>query len=195
MSDNDLKSNIVANKKDTAGIRGDLNETLSLAKDRFGDNNFQAAIDSCEIVTSLEISPDSTPAIIEAYYLWCLACLKMNRFDEVLDVCSKSRVRFGHYLDLAYFELIAVAAKGAVLDVPGLAETYMSLWSEVEKGAEPSKNHTFGIAGQVLLMWGQALEQLRSPDDALAIYKKYLLFHPEDTDISNRVTAMESPNR
>ncbi len=195
MSDNDLKSNIVADKKDTAGVRGDLNETLSLAKDRFGKNNFQAAIDACEKVTSIEISPDTTPTIIEGYYLWCLACLKMNRFDEVLDVCSKSRSRFGHYLDLAYFELIAVGARGAVPDVPGLAETYMSLWSEVEKGAEPSKNHTFGIAGQVLLMWGQALEQLRSPDEALAIYKKYLLFHPEDTDISNRVTAMESPNR
>ncbi|MEE9554163.1 MAG: hypothetical protein V3W18_07680 [candidate division Zixibacteria bacterium] len=193
MFDNDLKLKNANKANDIIAVNDTSNNALAQAKEHFSDNDFQKTIDVCEKITSMETSSDSNSIILEAFYLWCLACLKLNRLDEVLDVCSKSRARFDSYIDLAYFELIAVCARGAIPDIPGFAQQYMNLWSKVEKGADPHKNRTFGLAGQVLLMWGQALEQLRSPDEALDIYKKYMLIHPEDTDIADRIASMETP--
>ena len=167
-------------------------DILALAKVRFANQDFRGTVSVCQKISAIDPSPDKRPAFIETYYIWSLACLKLNLLDNVLNICSEARKRFDAYLDLAYFELIAVSASGVVHDVPGLAETYMHLWSLVEKGADPLKNRTFGIAGQVLLMWGQALEQLEAPDSALNIYKKYMLLHPEDKEISDRIVSIES---
>ena len=187
MPDNDIAIN---DKLEASDFN---NETISKAKERFSADEFQNTIDLCGNLVSLESSADNNPVILEAYYLWCLACLKLGDLGGVLTVCNKARSRFGEYLDSAYFELIAASANGTVIDVPHLAEQYMNLWSQVEKGADPHKNRTFSLAGHVLLIWGQALEQLNSPCEALDIYKKYLLFHPDDKEIADRIIAMESP--
>ena len=178
-----------------APAQGREDNLLSLytsARESFAADDFDGASRFCRKASTAKISAEELPTLCEVYYLGCLAAMKSSRPDEVIDICSGARARLGDFLDLAFFELIAASSINAVVEVPRLAEKYMRLWKLTNKEDHPYKQHTFGLAGQVMLMWGQALEQLGEPVEALTIYKQYLNLHPEDRIIESRIVELET---
>jgi len=188
-----MKHNVASVKNTTETGKVSAPETIYQdLRELFAADNYQAAFDSCFGIDYENIVKCDPHLTAEIYYLWMLSALKLKLYDDVVEICRAARQNSGDYLDLAFFEFVAMSARGEILSVPVLAENYMSIWMELEKGADPSRNHTFDLAGQVLLMWGQALEEMNRPLEALDIYRKYLLLHPDDKAIAESVSRIES---
>ncbi len=153
---------------------------------RAGDMTLVA--ERCRRIAGFALEIENKPLAAESFYACILANLKLGRYEAAREACRASRDDLGEYLDLVYFELLIEAASGKIENVPVLAERFMAL--QAGNQDHPSMNKTSGAAGQVLLMWGQALEQLRSPASAMEIYGKYLEIYPQDNAIRDRLTEM-----
>ena len=168
----------------------DLQELAALAGDSFGEGDFEGAAECCRQASENRRLSDDTRIACEIYYIWCLANLKTGKIDEVIQVCTEAREKLGDYLDLAYFELIASIMKGEPERVLSLAENYLKLWNNERQNNDPLKSQTGDRVGEVLLMLGQALEQMHRTADAIEIYKKYLALYPDDKAIEDRLAQM-----
>lgn len=168
----------------------DLQELIALARDSFSEEDFTGAAECCCKASQYEQLSDGNELAYEIYYLWCLANLKMGKLDEAMNVCSDARRKIGEYLDLAYFELIAAIMKGDPESVLSSAQSYLKLWNNEKENNDPLKSRTRDRVGEVLLMLGQALEQMHRTGDAIEIYKKYLVVYPEDKAIEDRLAQM-----
>jgi tetratricopeptide (TPR) repeat protein len=168
----------------------DLQELAALARDSFGEGDFEGAAECCRQANGNKRLSDDTKLACEIYYIWCLAYLKTGKLDEVFQVCTEAREKLGQYLDLAYFELIAAVMKGEPERVLSLAQHYLKSWNDEKQNNDPLKSQTRDRVGEVLLMLGQALEQMRRTADAVEIYKKYLALYPDDKAIEDRLAQM-----
>jgi tetratricopeptide (TPR) repeat protein len=168
----------------------DLQELIALARDSFGEGDFEGAAECCRQANKNKRLSDDIKLACEIYYIWCLANLKTGNLDEVIQACAEAREKLGEYLDLAYFELIASIMKGEPERVLSLAQHYLKLWNNEKQNNDPLKSRTGDRVGEVLLMLGQVLEQMHRTGDAIEIYKKYLVVYPEDKAIEDRLAQM-----
>lgn len=173
----------------------DLRELMTLARNSFGGGDFDGAAECCRRASEDERLSYDNALAYEIYYLWCLANLKTEKLDETLKVCSDARRKLGEYLDLAYFELIVAINKGEPEDVLSRAQSYLRLWNNDREDNDPRKSQTRDRMGEVLLMLGQTLEQMRKTADAIEIYKKYLALFPDDKAIESRLAQMSVPGK
>lgn len=168
----------------------DLQELAALARDSFGEGDFEGAAECCRQANENNRLSGDIKLACEIYYIWCLANLKTGKLDEVIQVCTEVKRKLGEYLDLTYFELIAAIMKGEPEKVLSLAQGYLKLWNDEKQNKDSLKSRTGDRVGEVLLMLGQALEQMHRTADAIEIYKKYLALYPEDKAIEDRLAQM-----
>lgn len=173
----------------------DLRELMTLARDSFGEGDFAGAAECCRKASEYKGLSDDDTLAYEIYYLWCLANLKTGRLDETIKVCSDARRKLGDYLDLAYFELIIAIMQGEPESVLSRAQEYLKLWNNEKENNAPWRSRTHDRVGEVMLMTGQTLEQMRNTADAIEIYKKYLALFPGDKAIESRLAQMSIPGK
>ncbi len=170
----------------------DLDKFMKLAKTSFGKRNFAITVDYCRTTVGDAISLRMPRIASEAYYLWCLANLQQNKFDEARQVCYDARRQLGNYLDIVYFELVIAAVNGETARVPKFAESFAELHAAIDLEKRDYGINTREKAGEVLLMWAQALEELGESENSIGIYEKYLAIHPEDKAIEDRLAELGS---
>lgn len=174
------------------GDLSDTNKLLRLAFNSFSKEKYSMAIDYCRKTVNGLHGSESEDQAVEAYYLWCLSNLKLNKMDDAKKVCYEARRKMGNYLDLVYFELLIAAVKGDINKIPRFAKSYMDLFEAANNEFDHIKERTADKVGEVLLMSGQALEQSQKYTEALKIYKKYLKLYPNDDPIQDRVNSLEA---
>lgn len=170
--------------------RAGLNTLISLAEESFRTGRYALAAEYCSQITELAEIFKIDEIACQGYYINCLAALKLARYDEAELICNIAREKHGDYLDLAYFRLLISAVRGDLNQVPLLALDYIKIFDESAVDPEPFKIKTCQKIGEVLLMWGQALEELGEPEEAVTIYEKYLELYPDDKLVSNRLAQL-----
>lgn len=167
----------------SGGKFSDMQRILKLAANSFSNGKYSRAIDYCrKAVDAAKCGKD--PAA-EAYYIWCLSCLKMNNPAEAKKVCCDARLKLGNYLDLVYFEILIAAAKGESEKIPRFAESYMELYDDAAGKFDRHKEKSCDKIGEVLLLAGQALEQLNDKARAADFYDKFMSIYSDDEVAKN----------
>jgi tetratricopeptide (TPR) repeat protein len=177
------------------GKLSDLRKIMKLAFNSFGKEKYSLAIDYCRKAIDAINGTAQRELAAEAYYLWCLSCLKNSRPDEAKKVCYEARLLLGNYLDSVYFEILIAAVKEEIDKIPRLVKNYMEIYEAAGGNFNPSKEKTHGRAGEVLLMGAQALEQAGEKIGALEFYNKYLSIFPDDGPIRERVDLLSDRTR
>jgi len=172
------------------GKFSDIQKIMKLAVNSFSKEKYSLAIDYCRKAVDL-INGQKEPAA-EAYYIWCLSYLKMNKPDDARKVCYDARLKLGNYLDLVYFEILIAAVNEELDKIPRFAESFMEFYEGAGGNFNPYKEKTNVHIGEVLLLTGQALEQMREKTRAVDIYKKYLSIFPDDEPIRERVKVISN---
>lgn len=170
--------------------RAGLNTLISLAEESFHTGRYTLAIEYCSQITELAEIFKIDEIACQGYYIQCLAALKLSLYDDAERVCNLAREKHGDYLDLAYFRLLLAAVRGSIARVPELALDYIKIFDESAADPDPNKIKTCHKIGEVLLMWGQALEELCEPEEAVTIYEKYIELYPDDKAISGRLAQL-----
>ncbi len=191
-----MNSNITENNQPgQSAVSRDLSDTnklLRLAFNSFCKEKYSLAIDYCRKAVIGSHGSESENHAVEAYYLWCLSNLKLNKMDDAKKVCYEARRKLGNYLDLVYFELLIAAVNGEVNKIPRFAKSYIDFYESANNKFDHVKERTSDKVGEVLLMSGQALEQSQQYTEALEVYKKYLKLYPNDGPIQDRVNSLEA---
>jgi tetratricopeptide (TPR) repeat protein len=170
--------------------RAGLNTLISLAEESFRTGRYTLAIEYCSQITELAEIFKIDEIACQGYYIQCLAALKLSLYDDAERACNLAREKHGDYLDLAYFRLLLAAVRGTIARVPELALDYIRIFDESAADPDPNKIKTCHKIGEVLLMWGQALEELCEPEEAVTIYEKYIELYPDDKAISGRLAQL-----
>ncbi|UCE67818.1 MAG: hypothetical protein JSU85_07375 [Candidatus Zixiibacteriota bacterium] len=179
-------------QSESSGKLSNLQKILRLALNSFSKEKYSMAIDYCRNAVSAIHDTDHSEFAAEAFYIWCLSCFKMNKYEEARKVCYEARLKLGNYLDLVYFEILIAAFIGETDRIPKFAKRYIEIYEAAGGKFNPSKEKTHDRIGEVMLMSGQALEQLRKKLEALDIYNKYLSLFPEDVPIRERVEVLSN---
>lgn len=174
------------------GDLSDTNKLLRLAFNSFSKEKYSMAIDYCRKTVNGLHGSESENHAAEAYYLWCLSNLKLNKMNEAKKVCYEARRKLGNYLDLVYFELLIAAVNGEINKIPRFAKSYIDLYEAANNEFDRLKERTADKIGEVLLMSGQALEQSQQYAEALEVYKKYIKLYPNDGPMRDRVNSLEA---
>ena len=174
----------------STGKLSDLQKILKLAANSFGKEKYSLTIDYCRKAVNAVDGTDQHKLAAEAYYIWCLSCFKMNKYEDARKVCYEARLKLGNYLDLVYFEILIAAVNGEIDRIPKFAKSYREIYEAAGDKFNPLKEKTHDRIGEVMLMSGQALEQVQKKSEALDIYKKYLSKFPDDVPIKGRVEVL-----
>jgi|GEM_PF-2895324 len=174
----------------SSGKLSDLQKILRLAFNSFSKGKYSMAIDYCRKAVSAIPGKDHSELAAEAYYIWCLSNLKLEKVNDARKVCYEARLKLGNYLDLVYFEILIAAVSGETGRIPKLVRNFVDLYEAAGDNYSPQKEKTHNRIGEVLLMSGQALEQTHKTREALDIYNKYLSLFPEDIPIKERVDIL-----
>jgi len=174
----------------SGGKLPDLQKILKLALNSFSKEKYSMTIDYCRKAVDVVNGTDQSELAAEAYYIWCLSCFKMDKYDDAKKVCYEARLKLGNYLDLVYFEILIAAVGGEIDRVPKFAKSYAELYQAAGGNFNSLKEKTHDRIGEVLLMSGQALEQAKKKSEALDIYRKYLSIFPDDDPIRERVGVL-----
>jgi tetratricopeptide (TPR) repeat protein len=172
----------------SGGKLSDVQKILKLAINSFSKEKYSLAIDYCRKAVSA-VNGGKDPAA-EAYYIWCLSSLKMAKPQEARKVCYEARLKLGNYLDLVYFETLVAAVNGELDKIPRFAESFLELYEAAVGNFDPYKEKTNIHIGEVLLMAGEALEQLQDTNRAADFYEKYLAIFPDDERVRERAKKM-----
>lgn len=179
-------------KKQTAfpGRLSDLQKIMKLAFNSFSKEKYSLAVDYCRKAVGAIHGTDHPEYAADAYYIWCLSSLKMGKLDDARKACYEARLKLGNYLDLVYFEILIAAVGNETERIPKLAQSFKELYEAAGDKFNPLKEKTHDRFGEVLLMGGQAFEQLHKIPEALDIYEKYLSLFPDDAAIKERVNIL-----
>jgi tetratricopeptide (TPR) repeat protein len=169
----------------SGGKLSGMQRILKLAINSFSKGKYSLAIDYCRNAVN-QIYGREEPAA-EAYYIWCLSYLKMNRPREARKVCYDARLKLGNYLDLVYFEILISAINEEMEKIPPFAERFVELYEKAGGVFDPYREKTNIHIGKVLLLAGQAHERLQDKSRADDYFKKYLSLFPEDESIIERL--------
>lgn len=172
----------------SGGKLSDVQRILKLAVNSISKEKYSLAIDYCRKAVN-GVNGGKDPAA-EAYYIWCLSSLKINKPQEARKVCYEARLKLGNYLDLVYFETLVAAANGELDKIPRFAENFMELYEAAGGNFNPYREKTNIHIGKVLLMAGEALEQSRDTARADYFYNKYLAIFPDDEQVGERVNKI-----
>jgi tetratricopeptide (TPR) repeat protein len=176
------------------GKLSDLQRLMKLALNSFTKGKYTLTIDYCRKAVSAINGSELPDFAAEAYYIWCLSYLRMEKFDDARKVCYDARLKLGNYLDLVYFEILIAAVKGENEKIPRLVESFVELHEDAKDKFNPLKEKTHDKIGEVLLMAGQSLEQSGDVSGAIEIYNKYLRLFPDDSPIKDRVEVLTNQN-
>jgi tetratricopeptide (TPR) repeat protein len=168
----------------------DLPNIIKVAANGLGKGKYSLAIDYCRKVVKSAGDRHSKALIAEAYYIWCLSCLKLDRPNDARKVCYEARLRLGNYLDLVYFELLIEATSGEVNKIPRYVDNYLQLHDAAGGGLGSAGEHSRDKIGEVLLIGGRAYERLENMAGALEIYKKYISLYPDDKPMAERIRQL-----
>ncbi|UCC78335.1 MAG: hypothetical protein JSW64_08585 [Candidatus Zixiibacteriota bacterium] len=174
----------------SSGKLSDLQKILKLAANSFSKEKYSMAVDYCRKAISAIHGTGHSQFAAEAYYIWCLSDLKMDKFDDARKACYEARLKLGNYLDLVYFEIVIAAVGNETERIPKLAKSFIELYNAAGDKFSPLKEKTHDRIGEVLLMGGQALEQTHKTPEALDFYKEYLTLFPDDALIKERVDIL-----
>jgi tetratricopeptide (TPR) repeat protein len=170
--------------------RAGLNTLISLAEESFRTGRYTLAIEYCSQITELAEIFKIDEIACQGYYIMCLAALKLRLYDDAEKCCNQAREKLGDYLDLAYFRLLISAVKSDTVKIPDLALEFIEIFDKSAVNPDPFRIKTCHKIGEVLLMWGQALEELGDPEEAVTIYEKYIELYPEDKNISAHLSQL-----
>jgi tetratricopeptide (TPR) repeat protein len=170
--------------------RAGLNTLMSLAEESFRTGRYTLAIEYCSQITELAEIFKIDEIACQGYYILCLAALKLKLYDDAERLCNTAREKLGDYLDLAYFRLLISAVRGETAKIPDLSLEFIEIFDKSAINPDPSKIRTCHKIGEVLLMWGQAVEELGEPEEAVAIYEKYLEIYPDDKGVSAHIAQL-----
>lgn len=173
----------------SGGKLWDIQKILRLAVNSFRKKKYSLAIDYCRKVANAVNGGGRFAA--EAYYIWCLSCLKMNKPDDARKACYDARLKFGNYLDLVYFELLIATLKGELGKIPRFAERFVELYEEAGGKFDPFKEKTSEHIGKVLLLAGLAHEQLQDETRAADYYKRYQSIIPDEDSIIDKIKGKQ----
>ena len=168
----------------------ELGRYLTLARNSVRAGKFALAIDYCRQITEAALRLNRNEIALEAFYIWGLSYLKTGKYQDARKICYDARDRLGNYLDVVYFEILIAAANAETDKIPRLAQNYFELRDPKEHGKDPQKTRTWDKAGEVLILWGRALETLNEPLTAAEVYTRYLAICPEDKVIAARASAL-----
>jgi len=170
------------------GKFSDMRKIIKLATNSFNKEKYPLAIDYCR--TAVNVANGRKELVADAYYIWCMSCLKMNKPQDARKVCYDARLKLGNYLDLTYFEIQIATLTGEFDKIPRFAENYLELYYHAGREFDPSREKTSEKIGEVLLQAGQVLEQKQENTGAVDFYKKYLSFFPDDEPVRARVLEL-----
>jgi tetratricopeptide (TPR) repeat protein len=168
-----------ASRQTTSGGKlSDMQRILKLAVNSFGKGKYSLAIDYCRKAVNL-INGCKEPAA-EAYYIWCLSCLKLHKTQEARNVCYDARLKLGNYLDLVYFEIVIAAINNELDKIPRFAEKFMELYEKAGGKFNRLREKANAHIGDVLLLAGMAYEKSKDKSRADDYFQKYLSIFPDD---------------
>ena len=170
--------------------RAGLNTLISLAEESFRTGRYTLAIEYCGQIAELAEIFKIDEIAVQAYYIMCLATLKLKLYADAEKICATAREKLGDYLDLAYFRLLINAVRGDTFKIPDLALEFIEIYDKSAVNPDPAKIRTCRKIGEVLLMWGQALEELGEPEEAVTIYEKYVELYPDDKGVASRIAQL-----
>lgn len=170
----------------------DLERYMVLARNSFRVGKFELACDYCRQIADTALRLGRSEQAEQAYYIWCLANLKSGKYAEAKKVCFEARAKLGNNLNLLYFETLIAAVGNEIEKVPKLARNFKDLWNNQGAVSDEARAESREKLGEVLLMWGQALEQMRQYRDVIDVYNDYLKHFPEDAAISERINELAS---
>lgn len=166
----------------------DRRRIIKLASNSFNKEKYPLAIDYCR--TAVNSGNGRKELVADAYYIWCMSCLKMNNPQDARKVCYDARLKLGNYLDLIYFEIRIASLTGELDKIPRFAENYLELYYDAGGQFDPSREKSSEKIGEVLLLAGQVLEQKQEKAGAVDFYSKYLSIFPDNEPLRERVTEL-----
>lgn len=185
---NGTTATVPAGQSYAGGKFSNLQKIIKLASNSFNKEKYPLAIDYCRTVVNAANGRKELAA--DAYYIWCMSCLKMNKPHDARKVCYDARLKLGNYLDLTYFEIRIAALTGELDKIPRFAESYLEIFYGAGRKFDPSREKTSEKIGEVLLLAGQVLEQKQEREGAADFYRKYLSIFPDDESIRERVAEL-----
>ena len=174
------------------GKFNDLQKITRLAINSFSKEKYELAVDYCRKAVDIVPATGRPELAAEIYYLWCLSCLKMEKYSDAKKICYEARLKLGNYLDLVYFEIIIASVNSEFERIPKLVDNYLEIYHSAKNNFDPLKEKTNEKFGEILLLCGQALEQSENIPAALNLYGKYLEFYPDDEPVKRHIQVLSN---
>lgn len=177
----------------TSGKFSDIQNIMKLASNSLSKEKYSLAADYCRKAVNAANESPSRDLIADAYYIWCMSCLKLERPREARKVCYEARLRLGNYIDLVYFELLIAAINEETDKIPKFVDNFLRMYDQNLCGPGAAGEKTRDNIGEVLILGGRANERLGNVPGAIEYYKRYISIFPEDKEVAKRIHQIYCP--
>ena len=147
-----------------ARVLGNLNfdKFMKLARNSFAVKKYSRAVDNCRLAVEFAVRQSDPESAAAAYRLWIKSLFELSKFAEIKKVCCDARSKFGHSLDLLYYEFKAAVSAGYYETAAKLAREFIVSHKSLDPKTPPAFNMTADKIGEVTSM----LEKIGADDQS-----------------------------
>jgi hypothetical protein len=113
---------------------------MKLARNSFSVKKYSRAVDNCRLAVDFAVRRNDFDQAAQAYRLWIDSLFELNKFADVKKVCCDARSKFGHSLDLIYYEFKVALALGDFTIAAKLAREFIESHKNIKMQTSPAFN-------------------------------------------------------
>ncbi|MCP4581877.1 MAG: hypothetical protein GY839_09675 [candidate division Zixibacteria bacterium] len=113
---------------------------IKLAKNSYGVKKYSRAIDNCRLAVDFAVRQNDLEQAAEAYHLWIDSLFELTKYADVKKVCCDARSKFGHSLDLLYYEFKVAMLTGEFKIAAKLAKEFIESHKNIKAETSPAFN-------------------------------------------------------